>query len=787
MDELHDHLRATLGATYSIERELGGGGMSRVFVAQESSLGRRVVVKVLPSEMFSGVSLDRFKREIALVAGLQHPHIVPLLAAGEVDGVPYFTMPLVEGESLRARLQRTGELPIADAVRLLREVASALAYAHRKGIVHRDIKPENILLTEEHAIVSDFGVAKALAAATEGGAGPGGLTSVGVAVGTPAYMAPEQGAGDPSTDHRADIYSFGVVAYELLTGRPPFEGRPQALIAAHATQSPEQVTTRREAIPAALASVVMRCLAKRPADRPQRAEDLIRELDAASSGDHHDARSVGARTTRAKRLLVGLGALGLIAAVGYATWSLTHRASSGVGVPPSIAVLPTKYTSGDPADAAFSDGLTGELISALGGVDQLDVRGSTSVFSLKDTKLSLAAIAKTLGVANILESDMFRAGDRMRITMRLVRAAEDRVIWHHQFDVSNKDVLTVQEEIAQNVVRELQVRLGATSGPLVRQRTTNPEAYRLYQRGKFYHNRYTAADFQTAIKYFNQAIAEDSNYALAYSWRGSTHTLLAVFGYARGTEQQHLARKDIEKALSLDSNLADAHVALGEVIDHQTRDTAAAGAEFRRAMELDSKNVMAKFFYAGSFVGRPDRAVPVLRSGLETDPLATPLLMALGNTYRFLRQPDSAVRYLSAADSLNPTWTFPRRILGEVYLEQHRVGEALAEFEQAATIGAASDSAELAYAYAVTNRRAEAETIVRSLEASGKTRYLPPTYMALAYVGLHNNEEAWRWIWQSETDHDPMVVMILGLPEFGPVRADRRFPELMRRLHVTTP
>jgi len=247
--DLRDQLQHTLGASYTLERELGGGGMSRVFVAEDTALGRSVVVKVLPPEMASGVSIERFKREITLAARLQHPHIVPLLSAGETGGLPYFTMPFVEGESLRARLARGEEVPLKAAVHLLREVASALAYAHRKGVIHRDIKPENVLITEQHAMVTDFGVAKAISAATHADAD--GLTAVGVALGTPAYMAPEQVAGDPGTDHRADIYAFGVIAYELLAGRAPFAGRTaQALMAAHVLETPEAISSRRVGVPA---------------------------------------------------------------------------------------------------------------------------------------------------------------------------------------------------------------------------------------------------------------------------------------------------------------------------------------------------------------------------------------------------------------------------------------------------------------------------------------------------------------------------------------------------------
>jgi len=283
MEELREQLQSTLGDSYRLENELGGGGMSRVFVAEEASLGRKVVIKVLPPEMAAAVSLDRFRREIQLAARLQHPHIVPRLSAGETNGLPYFTMPYVKGESLRARLAKGGELPVSEAVRILREVASALAYAHENQVVHRDIKPENVLISGGSAMVTDFGVAKALTASS-GSAQGSSLTSLGVALGTPAYMAPEQATADPNTDYRADIYAFGVIAYEILTGSTPFSGRsPQGTLAAHVTEAPEPVTKRRSAIPPQLANLVMWCLEKRAADRPQTAAEVVHELDALST------------------------------------------------------------------------------------------------------------------------------------------------------------------------------------------------------------------------------------------------------------------------------------------------------------------------------------------------------------------------------------------------------------------------------------------------------------------------------------------------------------------------
>jgi len=304
-DDLREHLQSCVGNAYQLERELGGGGMSRVFVARETALGRQVVLKVLTPELARGVSVERFRREILLAAKLQHPHIVPLLSAGQAGDLPYFAMPFVVGETLRMRIARHGELPISEAVRLLRHVASALAYAHEQGVVHRDIKPENVLLSSGVAVVTDFGVAKALTSSVETAvAGPGGgggytpttLTSLGLALGTPAYMAPEQATADPSMDHRVDIYAFGVLAYETLTGQPPFSGRsPQALLAAQVTEQPEPVERRRPAVPEPLGWMVMRCLEKHPADRPQSADEIVLVLDALSTPSVGSLPTVQAR------------------------------------------------------------------------------------------------------------------------------------------------------------------------------------------------------------------------------------------------------------------------------------------------------------------------------------------------------------------------------------------------------------------------------------------------------------------------------------------------------------
>src|SRR4051812_42032002 len=327
--DLSERLQTALAASYRIERELGGGGMSRVFVATEIALGRRVVIKVLPPELAAELSVDRFRQEIQLAASLQHPHIVPLLAAGPAADMLYYTMPFIDGESLRTRIDRQGELPVGDTVRILRDVVDALACAHEHGIVHRDIKPDNVLVSRHHGLVADFGVAKALSEAT----GPSSFTSTGLALGTPTYMAPEQATADPHVDHRADIYAVGALAYEMLTGRPPFiGGSPQAVLAAQVTQQAEPITRYRSSVPQSLAALIMRCLEKRPADRFQSSEELLALLEGMATptaGTQPTAARIAARKPLSARLrdmpgnraiYLGLGALIVL---GLA-WSLSR-------------------------------------------------------------------------------------------------------------------------------------------------------------------------------------------------------------------------------------------------------------------------------------------------------------------------------------------------------------------------------------------------------------------------------------------------------------------------------
>jgi TolB-like protein/Flp pilus assembly protein TadD/tRNA A-37 threonylcarbamoyl transferase component Bud32 len=637
-DHFQDQVQRALGSAYVIERELGGGGMSRVFLALETALNRRVVVKVLPAEMAASVSIERFKREIALAARLQNPHIVPLLSAGDIDGLPYFTMPFVEGESLRARLTRGGELPVPEGLRLLREVASALDYAHEKGVVHRDIKPDNVLLSRGSAMVSDFGVAKALSASSN--AENSGMTSLGVALGTPAYMSPEQAAANPNIDARADVYAFGIMAYELFAGRPPFAGRsPQAMLAAHVTEAPELIQKLRPALPPALAALIMRCLEKHPADRPQSAAEIVHSLDAVhtpSGGMQPTGTQPGTHAgyaaalpsasasprPRARTALLAGGFAAAIIAVALVAATINRRASPGpdstrtaARTAKSIAVVP--FTGGDQRDEYFGDGVADELTSLLARVPNLGVAARSSAFAFKGKPLSSRQIGESLHVSTVVEGTVRRAESRLRMTVSLVNVADGLTLWSESYDRDARDVFAVQQDIAQKIAEQLKVTLGAGNSG-----TKNLAAHDLFLQGRFHAAKLVEPEQRRALELYEQAIALDSTYAAAWAGLADAWLILAD-DWAPATEAYPKAMAAARHALALDPKNAEAHALLGAAVAIYDWDYPAGLRETSRAVELAPSSTRALWYHGNLLIGYPrfnDSALAVFRKIEQLDP-----------------------------------------------------------------------------------------------------------------------------------------------------------------------
>ncbi len=796
---LREQLQTALGAAYSLEQELGGGGMSRVFVATEIALGRKVVVKVLPEEMVGQVSLERFKREIALAARLQHPHVVPLLTAGDAQGLPYFTMPLVEGESLRARLARQGELPLSEAIRLLREIASALSYAHERGIVHRDIKPDNVLLSGGSAMITDFGVAKAISASSNSEAG--NTTSMGVALGTPAYMSPEQASADPGVDHRADIYAFGVMAYELLTGQPPFAGRtPQGLLAAHVTETPEFITRRRQTIPPALGSLVMRCLEKRASDRPQTALDLVHGLDQITTPSGGTAPTTAvpafsAATTAATpaRSSFGRGlgiAATLIVVLGGAWFAFTRTArASGVR---SVAVLPTDM-GGDTAHAYLADGLSSELTTRLSKIPGLVVRAYSSSKNLRGKSVSEAG--KTLEVTSVLTASLVRSGSRLRVTASLIDPTNESVQWSDTFEESDQDQFALQDKLVNAIAGALKVRLSPETKAKVETRgTRNAEALDLVQRANFLTDQFTDASLHQAVRLAELAIQKDSTYADAWAALANAWGTLAD-DFLSPREAVPPMRRAVARALALDPQSADAHAQMGTLHLFYDYDIDGAKQEFTQALRLDSANVTANVWYSitlAAMTDLQDSSFRVIQRAVRLNPgsLLTLQTIVSGNRSRAL--PEAKVlEYCQTINRLNgpsalceARW---RLISGDTVRARsllqadYRTRSAAIESLSGGAIGS------YAILFARVGDKETSRKLVNLAIAKSASEYVREDLIATTFFRLGDIDKSVEWWAKSVESNGAQVIWLAHSYELAPLRKDPRVQALLAKAGIRNP
>ena len=767
MSSVTERLAQALAGRYRVERELGSGGMAVVFLAEDLKHGRRVALKVLRPELAEAIGPARFLQEIQIAARLTHPHILPLYDSGDAAGLLYYAMPYVEGESLRDRLDRERQLPLADALQIAREVAGALGHAHSVGVVHRDIKPENVLFAAGQAVVSDFGIARAI-----GMAGTDRLTATGMAVGTPAYMSPEQASADHVIDGRSDIYSLGCLLYEMLGGAPPFTGpTAQAVMARHTMDPVPRLRTLRPAVPEAVERAIERALAKTPADRFPTATQFADALNQATAAVPRS----GVRWTRvaAGVALLAVAALGVRALTGGATPALA-----------SLAVLPFDDLSGDSAQAYFAAGMQEALISELSQIGALRVISRRSTMRYQGSDKPVPEIARELDVEGVVEATVQRDGDSVRIRVNLIRAQpEERSLWSQSYAGSLAGVTRMHTDVARAIAREADVAVPTdVEARLARPRTgtVNPATYDAYLRGMNLLNLYAPADLQRGLRYLHQATDQDPGDALA--WAGLSYGYAVIgHGPAPPPDAWTRARAAAQRALALDSLLPEAHASLADIKLYYEGDWEGAEREFLRTNELNPNLAFNHYHYSWylALMGRLDEAIAEHIRAQEVDPFTAHHTVYLGELYYWAGRYDDAMAEARRALEFSPDFPGGRLVLGHAYLGKGMFAEAVAAHESLAVDPAWRWA--LARTYALTGRPDDARRIAVALERQPAT---PWNAMGLAaiYSALRDNDRAFRWL-NFEPRH-AWTPWFRVSPWFSELRGDPRFDALLEKLKL---